>query len=147
MSVLSIPVTQGGGGGGGSVSEQASPMAPGKAQAANELYGCENSMSLEGAIRKRIAPIAENARTRIWMSQDLRVYSNSEYAYAIFPISIDLLWGKGCREVSESDSLDMIFAILTHCLNTTATNNYSVRTKGQWFCQDTILIGFSHYHL
>ena len=36
----------------------------------------------------------------------------------------------------------MIFAILTHCLNKTDIINYSVRTKGRWFCEDKCLAGF-----
>ena len=35
----------------------------------------------------------------------------------------------------------MIFRILTHCLNTTDINNYSIRTKGRWFFEDTVLVG------
>ena len=54
------------------------------------------------------------------MSKDLERYSNSEYVYAIFPIAIALFWGKGGRGIANSKPLSMIFAILTHCLNTTA---------------------------
>ena len=36
--------------------------------------------------------------------------------------------------------MSMLFTILTHRLNATAINNYSVRTKGRRFCEDTMLI-------
>ena len=137
MYVLSTPIPRRK----GSVSEQASPMAPENAQSANDLPGCKKSTALEDSIREFLAPIPDNARARIWMSLDLSLYSNSEYVYAIFPIAISLFLGKGGREIAESEPSAMIFAILTHWLNTTATNNYSERIKGQWFCQDTILIG------
>ena len=139
MPALSIPIPQGA----VSVSEQASPMAPGKVQTANGLSGYKNSTALEDSIQKFLAPISVNARTRIWTAQDLSLYSNSEYLYAIFPIAIAVFWDRGGRAIVESEPLPLIFAILTHCLNKTATNNYSVRTKGQWFFQDAILIGSS----
>ena len=34
-----------------------------------------------------------------------------------------------------------MFAILSHCLNTTATNNYSASANGKWSCEDTDLKG------
>ena len=37
----------------------------------------------------------------------------------------------------------MIFTILTHCLNTTDTNNYFVRTQGRRFCLGAMLKGSS----
>ena len=100
-------------------------------------------MAIEDEIRKCIAPISENARTRIWMSRGLSVYYNSEFACAIFPIAISLFWDKGGREIVEAEPLSTIFTILTHCLGKTSTNNYSIRPKGQWSCQDVMLEGSS----
>ena len=125
------------------MSEQASPIVQETEKSANEMYGYRTCMSIEGAIRKCLSPISENARNRSWMAQDLSVYSNTELVYAILPISIALSWGKGGRRIVESETMPMIFTILTHCVNTTATNNYSVRTKGQRFCADTMLTGSS----
>ena len=139
MSVLSNPIPHVE----GPVSEQPSPMVSEKAQSANDVSGYRTSMAIEDAIQKCLAPISENARTRIWMSQELSVYSNSEFAYAIFPIAIALFCDKGGREIAESEPLSMICAILTHCLNTMDINIYSVRTKGQRFCQDSMLIASS----
>ena len=137
MSVLSVPIPRWE----ASVAGQASPPGPEKALTANEVSGYRVSMGLECAFRKRLAPISENARSRISMSQELSAYSNSEFAYAIFPIAIDFFFlGQRGREIVESKPLSMIFTILTHCLNTKAINNYYVRTKGRWFCQDAMII-------
>ena len=75
------------------------------------------------------------------MSPGFLVYSNSEYVYATFPIALSLFRGKGGEEICLSKPLSAIFTILPHCLNTTATNNYSVRTNGKWSCEDAILKG------
>ena len=90
---------------------------------------------------KRRGPISENARNQVWVFPELLVYSNSDYVHAIFPIALSLFWGKGGAEICLSRPLSVVFAILSHRLNTTATNNYSVRTKGKWSCGDTILKG------
>ena len=86
---------------GGDVSEQPSPMVlkEEKTLSANEVSGYMQSMFPEDAIRKCLSPISENARSRILMSQELSVYSNSEFAYAIFPIVIAFFWGKGVVEL------------------------------------------------
>ena len=78
------------------MSEQPSPMVlkEEKTLSANEVSGYMQSMFPEDAIRKCLSPISENARSRILMSQELSVYSNSEFVYAIFPIAISLFWGE-----------------------------------------------------
>ena len=88
-------------------------------------------MGKEDAVRKSLLPI----------SGDLSICSNSEYFYAIFAIAVVLRREQGGREIAQSESLSTIGAILTHCLDTTATNNYFVRTQGQWFCLATMLKG------
>ena len=109
----------------GSVSEQAAPIAQEeKVLTANELFGYKSDISKEDAIRKRPVPIYENVRNRTWMSQELSIYSNSEYAYAIFPIEIGLFWDRWGRQIAESKALSMIFTILTHCPNTTPISNF-----------------------
>ena len=97
MPVLSIPIPHGE----GSVSEQPAPMVvkEEKILSANEVSGYRHPMSPEDAIRKCLAPISENARNRIRAFQELSVYSNSEFAYAIFPIVIAFFWGKGVVEL------------------------------------------------
>ena len=103
------------------------------------MSGYMSSMSEEDAVRKCLLPISDNVTSRDWMSRDLSVYSNSEYVYAIYPIAVDLVWGQWGREIAKSESLSTIFAILTHCLNTTDNNNYFVRAQGQWFCLGAML--------
>ena len=49
--------------------------------------------------------------------------------------------GKGGRAICLSRPLSSIFTILSHCLSTTAVNNYSVRTTGKWSCGDMVLKG------
>ena len=49
--------------------------------------------------------------------------------------------GKGGREICRPMPLSLIFTILSHCLNTTAVNNYSVRPTGKWPRGDTVLKG------
>ena len=77
------------------------------------------------------------------MSQDLKIYSSSEYVYAIPPFALALWWGNGGREISRPKPLFMVFTNLTHCLNTTAGNNYFFRTQCRWFCLGAILKGSS----
>ena len=48
---------------------------------------------------------------------------------------------KGGREIGRSRPLSSIFTILSHYLNTTDENSYSVRTIGKWPCGDAILKG------
>ena len=81
---------------------------------------------------------------KIRTSQDLTIYSNSEYVYAISPIDLALFWGKGGKEIANSEPLSTVFTILTHCLNKTAVKNYSAMTYGQWFRLDTQIKGLSH---
>ena len=139
MPALSIPIPHVE----GSASEQAAPTAPEKVLTANKFPGYRLYIPKVDAIRKCLAPIPDNARARIWMYQDLSLYPNSVYVYAIVSIAIALSWDKGGREIAESKPLSMICAILTHCLNTMDINIYSVRTKGQRFCQDSMLIASS----
>ena len=113
----------------GPASEHASPEVLVKAPTANELSGYRPSTNKEDAVQKFIILISDNAQSRVWMSQDLSVYSNFQYVYAIFPTSVASFWGQGGRGIIESKSLSMIFTILTHCLNKTAINNYSAREK------------------
>ena len=139
MASISAPIPQVE----GPASEQASPTAPGKIQTANELSGYRASTTKENDVQKCHSPISDNVRKRIRMSQDLSIYSNSEYVYAIFPSAVAFFLDKGRRKIVLPKPLSMIFTIPTHCLNTTATNNYSIRTKGQWFCLGSTLIGSS----
>ena len=74
---------------------KASPPVPEKVQTAHELSGYRPSMRKEEDAHQYPSPISDNFRTRIWTSQDLSLYSNSEYVYAIFPIEVALFWGKG----------------------------------------------------
>ena len=85
MSVLSvhIPHVE------GSASEQSPPEVPDRAQSANELPGRRSSMIREDAVRTWTLPISDNFTSRVWVSQDLSVYYNSEYVYAISPIAVD----------------------------------------------------------
>ena len=71
----------------------------------------------------------------------LRVYSNSEYVYAIFPIAVALFWDQWGRDISNSEALATIFTILAHCLNASAINNYFTRTHGQLSCLGAMLKG------
>ena len=95
MSALSIHIPHAE----GPSSEQAAPPAPENVLTANELSGYRVSMALECAIGKWPAPISENTRTRISMSQDLSLYSNSDYFYAISPIAIDFSAIKGVAKL------------------------------------------------
>ena len=98
-------------------------------------------MPKSDAVEKRIGPISGNTRNQIWMCPSLSIYSNSEYVYAIPPTAVALFWRKGGRGISESKPLSMIFAILSHILNTTDVNNYSVRTTGGCSFEDTMAKG------
>ena len=86
-------------------------------------------------------PHLGNARNQMRMCPELSIFSNSEYVYAIFPIAVALRWGKGGREITESEPLSVIFTTLTHCLNKTAVSNYCVRTTGKWSSADTMVKG------
>ena len=134
MSLLGAPIPLNG----WSASEL-SPCNPELFLAANEVDGYRFSTSLEGAVRKCLLPISLDDRAEIWMSRDLKVFPNSEYANAIFPIAISSFWGKGGRGIPNSKPLSTIFAILTHRLNKTDIDNYFVRTPGRWFFLDTML--------
>ena len=119
MSLLSAPIIQNGG-----HAPEPSPGNPGRVVSANDLSSYMPSMAREGSARKTLFPIIDNARTSVWMSHDLIVYSNSEYVYAIFPITIALFWYIGGRRITNSGPLSRIFANLTHCPNTAGINNY-----------------------
>ena len=67
------------------------PGKPERNSPANEVSEYRASMSQEDAVRKSLFPISLNVRTQIWMSRDLKIFSNSEYAYAIFPVAIALV--------------------------------------------------------
>ena len=123
---------------GGSVSGP-SPDKPERTLYANEVSGYRQSTNKEESVQKSLLPISLNARAKIWMSRDLKVFPNSEYVYAISPIAIALFWGKGGLGIANSELFPTISAILTHFPNTTDTNNYFVRTPGRWFCLGTML--------
>ena len=74
-----------------SMSEQSATIAPVPGLTPNEVSRWRTCMSKEDAIQKRLAPISENVRNRILMSQELSIYSNSDYVYAIFPIAVDFV--------------------------------------------------------
>ena len=90
---------------------------------------------------KCLGPISENVRNQVWMCPELSVYSNSEYVCAIFPIALARFRGEDGKAICLSRPLSVVSAILSHCLNTTATSNYSVRTNGKSSCEDSILKG------
>ena len=98
MSIVSVPIPHME----GSVSEQASPIAQEKGKSANEMSGYRTCISIEGAMRKFLAPTSENARCRIRMSQELSSYSNSEFVYAMQSFLLQLLCSgeKGVVELS-----------------------------------------------
>ena len=79
------------------MSEQPSPLAPEIVLTANEVSGYRTCMSKEDSIQKGLAPISENVRNRIRAPEELSVFSNSEFAYAIAPDAIAWFWGKGGR--------------------------------------------------
>ena len=135
MSLLSVPIPHGE----GSASEHFSPGGPEAVHSGNEMSGYRLPMSKEDDVRKSPLPISDNVASRVWMSHDLSIYSNSEYVYTIFSIAVALFWDQGCREIAQSEPLSTICTILTHCLNATAINNYFVRTQGRWFGLDAML--------
>ena len=108
---------------------------------AGEMAGYSPSTTREDAVQKSLAPRNLNDRAKIWMSQDLKIFPNSEYVHAISPIALALFWGKGGREIPTSEPLSMILTILTHCLNTSDVSYYFARTQGRWFCLDAMLRG------
>ena len=46
------------------------------------------SISKENAARGILLPVNLNARAKVWRFQDIRIYNNSEYVYAIPPIAL-----------------------------------------------------------
>ena len=96
----------------------------------NEMTGYKGPTYREGEVQKRLLPISLGGRSKIWTPRDLEIYSNSAYVYAISPIALALLRGKGGREIAMSGPLSIIFAIQTHCLNTAAVNNYFCQEEG-----------------
>ena len=101
------------------------------------------SIFQENAVRKILIPENLNCRAKVWMAQDLSIYTNSEYVYATYPIALSFFYGKGCREIAELKPLSMISTILPHGLNTTDINNYFVRTDRRWFWLDTSIKGLA----
>ena len=123
----------------GHASEHVSPEIQERPKTANGISGYRTSMAKEDALRKCLLPVSDNVTSRVWMSRDLSVYSNSEYFYAIFPIAVALFWDRWGREIPKWKPSSMIFTTLTHCLNKTDIDNYFVRTQGHWFRRDTTL--------
>ena len=135
MSIIGIPLP---GNVGVSLSEQPVEV-PAPELSAGELSGYRKSMPKSDAVEKWRDPISENARDQMWMFPSLSIFSDSEYVYAISPISVSLSRGKGGREIAESRPVSMIFVISSHVLNKPDVNNYSVRTAGKWSCEDTMV--------
>ena len=84
MSIISIQLPENVG---LSVSEQPVGI-PALEQSAGELSGYRKSMPKSDDVEKCLAPISENVRNQIWLCSSLSIYSNSEYFYATFPITV-----------------------------------------------------------
>ena len=136
MALLSVPILHVE----GTASKQLSLANSVNVLTANEMSGYRTATIKEDALQKCRLPISDNVQSRVWMSHDLSVYSNSEYVYAIFPIAGALFWDKGVREIAKAQPLSTIFTILTHRLNTTAINKYFVRTHGRWLSMGAMLM-------
>ena len=139
MSIISIPIPDME----ASVFEQAAPIVTVPVLTANEVSGYRTCTSKEDAIRKRIAAISENAQNRILMSQELSIYANSEYVYAIFSIAIALFLDKGSRVNCRVGAIVYDFHDSNALFEQNGSSNYYVRAKGRWFCEDTCLSGSS----
>ena len=133
MSIIGIPLPENVG---LSVSEQ-SVEVPAPELSAAELSGYRKSMPKSDAVKKFLGPISENVRNQIWLCPNLSIYSNSEFAYAIFLIAVAFSWGKGGREIAESRPLSTISAIPSHVLSTTDAKNRDLGTTGKLPCEDT----------
>ena len=97
----------------------------------NDVSGCKSVPKQHEAVKKSLDPFDPNVRNETWMSPDLLIYANSEYVYATSPIAIPLFWERAGGGICQSEPLSVIFfTTLAHCVNETATNNYSVRTDG-----------------
>ena len=72
----------------------------GKDQSANEMSGYRPSMPIEDDIQKCLSPISENARTRIWMSPDLSIFSNRVMSMQSFRLRSLCSGVKGVGEFS-----------------------------------------------
>ena len=84
---------------------------------ANEISCYRIATYRRNGVRKILLPANLNARSKIWMSRDLVIYSKSEYVYATLPglpIALSMFWGKGGREIPTSEESSMIFTILSH---------------------------------
>ena len=81
MSVISISIPRN-----APITNEKGKAPPGKS--ANDLAGYRIALSREEAVQKCLLPANSNARPEIRMSQDLMIYSNSEYVYAISPIDL-----------------------------------------------------------
>ena len=114
---------------------------------ANTLACYKITMSREDGVRKCLSPSNSDTRAKNRTSRDLRIFANSEYVDATFPIALSLFWGKRCWGVAYSKPLSTVFTILTHCLYTKAANNYFAKTDGQWFCLDAVIDGLSIWRL
>ena len=94
---------------------------------ASGIDGYGNVLKHFQDVRKTLDAIDEGVRNKMWISEGLCVYANNEYVYATYPIALALSRDKGGKEICESRPLTVTFTILTHCLSTTATNNYAIR--------------------
>ena len=139
MSAISLSIPPQG----GSIAEP-SPAHNVRKLSAKYLSGYRVSTTQEDEVLKSLLPINLIGRAKIWMSRDLKIYSNSKYVYASFPIFLAMFWPKGDRGIPRSKSLSMIFTILTHCINTTDINNYFVRTQGRRCCRGAMLKESAH---
>ena len=90
----------------------------------DELDGYRISTRRGNEVRRILLPANLNVRAKVWMSRDLRIYSNSEYVYAIPPIALAVFWDKGGRGNPTSHPFSMIFTILSHWLDTSDVRNY-----------------------
>ena len=102
-----------------------------------ELAGYRVSTSRRNAVQTSFFPANLNGRSKIWKSQDLKIYDNSEYFFATFPIALALFWGTGGREIASSEPLSRVFGILSRFLDKTGVNNYLSGPQ---------VDGFSRYH-
>ena len=97
----------------------------------DDVAGYKAVLGKHEAFKESLPPVDPNARNKTRASPDLLIYANSEYVYATSPIAIPLFWERAGGGICQSEPLSVIFfTTLAHCVNETATNNYSVRTDG-----------------
>ena len=99
-------------------------------KAAGDLVLDRISISKEDEARRHLNSAIINVRSKIWMSRALKIFPNLEYFYDVSPFPSCVVLEKRGRCIPQSQSLVMILAILTHCLNATAVDNYFVRAEG-----------------